>query len=82
MDFDEIVIIHYRTATLQCVGVLCLRSCLEGQSLKPGFHSIALALRELRKRKPQETQAFALASSEPIMVSTASTKHSYWQALA
>ena len=33
--------------------------------VKPGFHSNAsLALRALRKRKPQETQAFALASSQ------------------
>jgi len=32
----------------------------------------------LRKRKPQETQAFA----QPIMVATASTEHSYWLALA
>jgi len=33
-------------------------------------------LRELRKRKPQETQALAL----PIMVATASTEHTYWLA--
>jgi len=37
-----------------------------------------LALRALRKRKPKETQALALAK-QPIMVATASTEHSYWQ---
>jgi len=37
----------------------------------------SLALRALRKRKPQETQAL-----QPIMVATASTEHSYWLALA
>jgi len=42
----------------------------------------SLALRALRKRKPQETQALALASSHAIMVATASTEHSYWLALA
>jgi len=43
-----------------------------------------LALRALRKRKPQETQALALASrlKQPTMVATASTEHSYWLALA
>jgi len=41
----------------------------------------SLALRALRKRKPQETQALALASSQSCMVATASTEHSYWLAL-
>jgi len=36
----------------------------------------SLALRALRKRKPQETQ------EQTIMVATASTEHSYWLALA
>jgi len=36
----------------------------------------------LRKRKPQETQALALAGKQPIMVATASTEHSYRLALA
>jgi len=40
----------------------------------------ALALRALRKRKPQETQALAFGT-QPIMVATASTEHSYWLAL-
>jgi len=41
----------------------------------------SLALRALRKRKPQETQALCVGK-QPIMVATASTEHSYWLALA
>jgi len=37
----------------------------------------------LRTRKPQETQALALASSQSwLPVATASTEHFYWLALA
>jgi len=40
-------------------------------------------LRALHKRKPQETQALALASSQSwLPLATASTEHSYWLALA
>ena len=42
----------------------------------------SLALRALRKRKPQETQSLACVDKQPIMVATASTEHSYWLALA
>jgi len=52
-------------------------SCSTVTSSRFPFKRQSLALRALRKRKPQETQALALASM-PIMVATASTEHSYW----
>jgi len=41
----------------------------------------SLAVRALRKRKPQKTQS-ACVCKQPTMVATASTEHSYWLALA
>jgi len=52
---------------------------VEGAYSPVSIQTQSLALRALRKRKPQETQALALAS---IMVATASTEHPYWLALA
>jgi len=53
-----------------------------GYILSPvSIQTQSLALRALRKRKPHETQALALAR-EPIMVATALTEHFYWLALA
>jgi len=51
--------------------------------VKPGsIQTQSLALRALRKRKPQERNASACVGKQPIRVATASTEHSYWLALA
>jgi len=52
--------------------------CCIDQSSPVSIQTQSLALRALRKRKPQETQA----DKQPIMVATASIEHSYWLALA
>jgi len=58
--------------------------CLQGYKLKPGFHPNAthatqsIALRVLRKRKPQATQAFDWL----LRWLAVSIDHSYWLALA
>jgi len=56
-----------------------LDSCLAPDRALSPVSIQTLALRALRKRKPQETQE---VGKQPIVVATASTEHSYWLALA
>jgi len=52
-------------------------------SLKPGFHSDAIAcvacVRCVNENRKKHKRFFG---KQPIMVATASTEHSYWLALA